>query len=374
MTFYVVKGAPDACGRGCESWIEAEGKIEAGTAALLKTFLDRLRDRKLPIYFASPGGNLEQAMAMGNMLHARSIVAGIGRATVRECGFEAQDSEVCLKLKRSGRELHGDLFTNAVCASACPYVFVGAVVHEVALDAVLAIHSPRVILSFRGGQPDPSVIAAADQRGHERADRLAAAYLAKMGIDAGMLALTKTVKFEDIRVLTRDEIARFGLDRRETVETRWRFESNGLNMMHKVAAVKGPGEASFRMLQWRVTCANSDRFALDFQRPKPVAGMHTVAIAHGGASPVYFNGPVERAGGFEQWGMWLMRSRLDALVDHPQIEIIETSVAADGRLMPQPVKLSNEGWTEALKALLVSCAPPKNTAVWVTPSGEAAAK
>ena len=49
MTFYVVKGAPDSCGRGCDSWIEADGKIESDTAARLKKFLERVRDRNLPI-------------------------------------------------------------------------------------------------------------------------------------------------------------------------------------------------------------------------------------------------------------------------------------------------------------------------------------
>src|SRR5579864_7955897 len=121
MTFYVVKGALDACGRGCDSWIAAEGQIVSGTAARLKAFLDRHRDRNLPIYFASPGGNLDQAIVMGNMLHARPATARVGRTLVRECGFEAQDSDVCMKLKQSGRELHGDLFTGgAICASACP--------------------------------------------------------------------------------------------------------------------------------------------------------------------------------------------------------------------------------------------------------------
>src|ERR1700758_4816884 len=97
MTFYVVKGASDACGRGCDSWIEAEGKIEGGTAARFKAFLDHLKDRNLPIYFASPGGNLDQAILMGNMLHARLPIARIGRTLVRECGFEAQDSDDCVK-------------------------------------------------------------------------------------------------------------------------------------------------------------------------------------------------------------------------------------------------------------------------------------
>jgi hypothetical protein len=379
MTFYVVKGAPDACGRGCDIWIEAEGKVEADTAARLKTFLDRLRDRNLPIYFASPGGNLDQAIAMGNLLHGRTSVARVGRAMVRECGFEAQDSDVCVKLKRSGRELHGDLFTGgAICASACPYAFLGATVHEVAPDAILAIHSPKVILDFRGGQPEAFVIAAANQRGRERADRVASTYLAKMGIDAGLLALTRTVKFEDIHVLTRDEIARFGLDRRELVETAWRFEPTALNMVRKIATVRAPGETSFRLMQWRVFCFDTDRFALDFQRPIPAAGIASVSIAHSGASAVYFSGPT-KGPSVEQWSMGLIRSRLDALVNHPQIDIIETSVAADGRLVPRTTKLSNEGWAGAIETLLASCPLSKGDLIVqmsskASKSNEAAAK
>ncbi|SHN83786.1 hypothetical protein SAMN05444170_5634 [Bradyrhizobium erythrophlei] len=373
MTFYVVNGAADACGHGCDSWIEVEGKVESDTATRFRAFLDRHHDRNLPIYFASPGGNLDQAIAMGTFLHGKSSIARVGRTMVQECGFEAQDSDVCVKLKQSGRELHGDLFTSgAICASACPYAFMGAAVHEIAPDAILAIHSPKVVLNFRGGQPDAIAIAAANQRGRERADRVASAYLAKMGIDAGLLALTRTIKFEDIHVLTRDEIARFGIDRREAVETPWRFESNALNSVRKIAVVKTPGDTSFRLLQWRVTCFNSDNFSFDFQRPTRAGAL--VAIAHGGGSPVYFNGPLSVGGGssFEQWGMRLIHSRLESLVGQPQTEIIETSLASDGRSIPQTTRLSNEGWAHAMESLLASC-PPARGAV-IVHSSEAASK
>ncbi len=72
--------------------------------------------------------------------------------------------------------------------------------------------------------------------------------------------------------------------------------------------------------------------------------------------------------------MWLVRSRLDALVDHPQIDIIETSVADDNRLVPKSIKLSNEGWAGALKSLLPGCPTPKNSAMLAAPSSEAVAK
>ncbi|HLG82424.1 MAG TPA: hypothetical protein VKY22_15520 [Bradyrhizobium sp.] len=379
MTFYVVKGAADACGRGCDSWIEAEGKIEGGSAARFKAFLDRLKGRSLPIYFNSPGGNLDQAILMGNMLHARLFVARIGRTLVRECGFEAQDSEDCVKLKQSGRELHGDVFTRgSLCASACPYLFAGAAVHEVAPDAVVGVHSPKIVFNFHGApEPDAAVMAAADQRGHERADHMVAAYLARMGIDVALLGVAKTTRFEDIHILTREEIARFGLDRRELVETPWRFESNGLNMMHKVAAVRAPGETSFRLLQWRVACFDTNRFALDFQRPAAESASHTtVTIAASDAQPVFFSYPPAKGTGVEQWGLRIPRPALQSLLDHPEVELTETSLAADGQRMPRITRLSNEGWAGAMETLLATCPPAKAPAPTVQAArvGEGTAK
>lgn len=372
MTFYIVKGAPDSCGRGCDSWIEAEGRIEADTPARFKAILDRVRDRNVPIYFASLGGNVERAMTLGNMLHGRPIVARVGRTVVQECGFEAQDSEVCIELKNSRRELHGELLTNAVCASACPYFFVGAAVHEVALDAVLAVHSPKVVPNPR--RPDVPVTAAADQRGHERFDGMAAVYLAKMGVDAELLALTKTVKFEDIHVLTRDEIARFGFDRREFVETRWKFERNVQNTVQKIAVVKN--DTSFRLLQWRVACFDADRFALDFQRPVSVSSnFSSVAMAGEDARPVSFKQSPVTVSGREQWILRLPKSALRSLMDRRRIELTETSPAADGRRVPQTITLSNEGWDDALAALVATCPPAKDSAaLQAVRPGEAAAK
>lgn len=373
MTFYVVKGAPDACGRGCDSWIEAEGKIETGTAARFKAFLDRQRDRigSMPIYFASPGGNLDTAIVMGTMLHAKALVARVGRTIVRECGFEAQDSDVCVRLKQSGREIHGDLFTTgAICASACPYLIAGAAVHEVAPDAVVGVHSTRVVLSFRGGQPDPAAIAAADQRSHERADRMVATYLARMGVDAGLLGLAKGVKFEDLHVLTREELAHFGLDRRGFVETPWRFESNGLNLMRKIAFARGSGETSFRLLQWYVVCLDRDRFLFDFQRPMSTNALASVAIVSGDTKPISLVGPSARnasAGpkqpSVEQWSLRMPRTELRQLLGQPQIELAETSSSPDGHKLPQTIKLSNEGAVGAWETLLGTCAPAKNASI-----------
>jgi hypothetical protein len=375
MTFYVVKGAAEACGRGCDSWIAAEGQIDADAAARFRKFLRQIGDRRLPIYFYSPGGNLEQALAMGAMLRERAVIARVGRTVVMECGFEAQDSEACIRLKQSGRELRGDLWTRgAMCNSACPYLILGAATREIAPDAVLAVHSPRVVVNFRGGVPTQEMRAAAVARGLERADRLLSAYIRKMGAEPALLVLARTIKFEDMHILTREEIARFGIDRRELAETPWKFENGARGMIGKIALQMDGGETSYRASQWRLFCLDTDQFELDVQRKAVAeASVATVSISSGEQKPQLFTAARSRLPGFEIWGLRMNRASVQSLASLAQFEFTETSQTPDGRRLAHAAKLSGEGLAPALDSLLATCRPAESV---VTPvaSRERAAK
>jgi len=363
MTFYVVNGAPDSCGPGCASWIAVEGKIDSGAAGRFKKFLSQQRDRNLPIYFSSPGGNLDQAVAMGNMLREKRAVARVGRTVVSECGFEAQDSEACIRLKQLGHELHGDLIIRgAICGSACPYLMLGAVTREIAPDSSLGVHTPKVMVSFRHGKPTQSMLDNATERGMERIDRMLRSYLSRMGVETGLLDLANSIKFEDVHILTREELVRFGIDRREFVETPWTFESGTRNTVHKVVAQRKPGEVSFRLMQLWLVCFDSDHFVMDFQRPVPVTpSFRTVAIVVG-AKPLNFVFPPVKASGFEVWGLQMTQGAVQSLLDLPQLEVTETSLDADARRLAQTTSLSNDGLAGALDRLSASCPAPKGPA------------
>ena len=365
MTFYVAKGAPDACGRGCDSWIAVEGQVDSGAAPRFRKFFQKVRGRNLPIYFSSPGGNLDQALAMGAMLREKPVTARVARTVVRECGFEAQDSDVCLNLKQSGRELHGELWTRgATCNSACPYLMLGATTREIAPDAVLAVHSPKVVVHFSGlATPTREMRAAATERGHERADRMVASYIVRMGVDIGLLSLTSTVKFEDIHALTREEIIRFGIDRRERVETPWIFENIGRSTVRKVATRKDDGDKSYCLSQWRLFCFSTDQFELDFQRPAATSSAFpTVLISNGGATSLSFRSPPLKAQGFEIWGVRLNRASLQSLADVPQFDFTETSQTQDGHRLAHTATFSSEGLAGALDSLLATCPPARPSA------------
>jgi hypothetical protein len=363
--FYVAHGAPDSCGRGCDRWIAVEGQIDRDAAGRFKAFIKQhLKDRQLPMYFSSPGGNLEEGIFIGNMLRELSATARVARTIVKDCGFEAQTSEVCLKLKRSGRELAGDLSTrNAQCNSACPYLILGATTREVAPDAILGVHSPKVVLRSSGGQPTKEMIVAATQRGVERADRLLSNYVFKMGIEGELLDVAKTTKFEDMHVLSRDEMFRFGIDRREFVETPWAFENLGRALIRKSAVARNEGGKSWRTLQWRLFCLNAEQFQLDFQRQIAAAPTFAaISLSSGGARPLTFAYPPARPAGYEVWGLRIPKSSAQALADLPRIDLTETGIAPDGRRLAHAEKLSTEGLAASLTSLLASCPPPKDTA------------
>jgi len=223
MVFYVAKGAPDTCGRGCDTWIAVEGKIDDEAASRFRKFLfqtDRDWPATLPLYFSSPGGNLEQALAMGRMLRQRPRVARVARTTVKECDAQLQSDQACLKIKQSGRALDADLSTRAsLCSSACAYLILGATTRQIEPATVIGVHSPKFIP--RHPQQSERALAEAEQRGTVGADRLITAYLAAMKINRGLLDLVRTVNYESMHLLTRSELYRFGIDTRSFAETGW---------------------------------------------------------------------------------------------------------------------------------------------------------
>jgi hypothetical protein len=316
------------------------------------------------MYFSSPGGNLDQALAMGAMLRERPVAARVARTVAKECGFEAQDGDACIKLKQSGRELHGDLWTRgAMCNSACPYLILGAATREIAPDALLAVHSPKVVVRFNGGVPTQQMRDAATERGLARADRMLTSYVLKMGAEGALLDLAKTVKFESMHILTREEIVRFGIDRREFVETPWTFENSVRSMVYKSAIEKADAGNSYRTLQWRLFCFNAGQFELDFQRQISAAPTFAaISISSGGLKPLYFASPPSRPQGFEIWGLRMTRISIQSLADLPRFDLTETTFAPDGRRLAHPEKFSTDGLAAALDSLLATCPAQKNMA------------
>jgi hypothetical protein len=183
-----------------------------------------------------------------------------------------------------------------------------------------------------------------------------------MGADIGLFDLARSIKFESQHVLTREEIARFGIDRRDVAETSWKFENGVRSMVSKFASVREEGGTSWRLSQWRIICSSNEQFELDFQRPALAAGstLPTVAISGVGPAPQHFNWPPAKVQGYEIWALRVTRSSVQGLAAVPQFEFTEAVQAADGKRVARSAKFSTEGLAGALTTLAASCPPPKN--------------
>jgi hypothetical protein len=251
----------------------------------------------------------------------------------------------------------------------------GATTREVAPDAVLAVHTAKVTVHFRGDVAPPAEVrAAANQRGRERADHMVANYVVKMGADIGLFDLARSIKFESMHVLTRDEIVRFGIDRRDVAETAWKFENGTRSMVHKVATVKDDGGKSWRLSQWRIICAGSEQFELDFQRPAGSSAFPSVTMRLAGGAQAFHSPPVKLQG-YEFWATRLSRTAIQGLADDTQFEFTESSLTADGKRAIRAAKFSTEGLATALASLAETCPTPKNMVLRQTVgANESAAK
>jgi hypothetical protein len=365
MVFYIARGAPDACGPGCDSWIAVEGKIDGAAAGRFRKFMRAQKDHHLPLYFASPGGNLEQALEIGRLLHERPAVARIGQTVVKECGGEPQAGEACLKIKQSGRVLDAELSVRGgACNSACPYLILGASQREIAPNASMAIHSPKITLIYRGAKPPENLRVAAMQKARERSHQMVATYLAKMGIDRGLLDLAETVKFESRHVLTRDEIVRFGIDRRNFVETAWRFDGVNRSRVSKFAIARKSDGATYRTMSWQLFCEGTDRARLMFIREsdRNAAGTTTVALVAGSQPPPVFGATPARRGPYEVWTAAMTPEAVKHLFEVPRLEAGERTQLPDGKTTEAMFEIATDGLERAWTDLAATCAAAPGSA------------
>ncbi len=247
MVFYLARGATDSCGPGCSEWIAAEGAIEEGTADRMRAFLKHQTGPKRPIFFYSPGGYVSEALTMGRLMRERGLTAGVARTNIEGC-----EPKECTEAKKSGRELKAKLNSYAArCASACVYALVGARTREIAPEALLGIHAgeSKIIKKLRKGvRVPPHFLATA----HKESNRRIARYLVEMGIKPALLEAAEKIPHEDIRILGRNEIARFGIDTRSFVEIAWTFDERA--GVAKSISESTPDGADFRTTTLRLVC------------------------------------------------------------------------------------------------------------------------
>src|SRR6478609_3805398 len=364
LIIYNAKGPANACGPGCDRWIAVEGQVDEGAAARVSRFLRDVKDSKRPIYFHSPGGSVRPSYVIARLLRSRKAVARIGRTIATGCAGGTQVDAACLKVKTAGGEVEAELTTrNAMCNSACGYLFLGATTREVAPDAVVAVHNSRLTLLARGPF-SAQQIAEFKQRSMAQADRERAAFVVSMGIARELDDLIKTVKFESLHILTRTELYRFGIDTRPLPETAWTLEAASRPYIRKVAAAKQGDGASFRTMEWRLFCENKDRARLMFVRESDqgAGSLKTMMLMAGSDKSIAFGKYPARVGKFEVWSDVVAPDAMQAILTASHLQMGEGTLGAEGKTTLATFDIDTLGlgasWTQLLASCPVNAARP----------------
>ena len=372
LIIYLAKGKANSCGPGCDHWIAVEGMVDQAAATRIGRFLREVKDKERPIYFHSPGGVVEPAYLIGRILRSRRAIARVGRTIATACAAGTQVDDACLKIKTGGGEVEAEISTyHAMCNSACSYLFLGATTREVAPDAALAVHSSKLTLVVRG-HPPPELVAAYRERSMAKADRERASFIQAMGISRDLNNLIKTVKFENLHVLQRPELYRFGIDTRTLAETDWTLDNAARPYIRKIVLTRKNDGASFRTMEWRLYCENKDRARLIFVQEfdKDAASTSSVILMAGSEKPVTFGTIPARMGTYEAWSGTIASGAIKSMLAAPRLQIGEDTLTPDGKTNQEILDIGTTGLEPAWSRLFESCpAAPTNEKPVMAPPG-----
>lgn len=222
MIFFVAKGGPDACGPGCDTWIGAEGTFDPQVHERLSAFLNVPAHRNLPIFFHSPGGELQPSIATGNVLRERRMTAGIGQTIPDGCRERPRADAACRKRMASGRVLPARLkVENGICASGCGYALIGASTRLIGPGAKFGVHASRLVPRPAPGGARVDVSAAASREAEGQSYDLLKQYVVLAGVDPALIDVARKTPHDRVHWLSRDELQRHGVMPGPSYETPW---------------------------------------------------------------------------------------------------------------------------------------------------------
>lgn len=136
MDVAIVRSNEPGCEPNCPEWLSADGTIDQNSPHRLKKALARLGGRKLPLFINSPGGSVDDAIAMAAIIRAKGLDVVVARTDLQPCG---NHDTHCLALKAKAIRL-GSPAGLARCASSCPFALAGGVRRMVGAGAYVGVH------------------------------------------------------------------------------------------------------------------------------------------------------------------------------------------------------------------------------------------
>jgi hypothetical protein len=352
IEFYVAHGDANACGPGCSEWIAAEGKIDAGTADRFRQLLRTVGNRRPPIYFHSPGGKVNDAMELGRIFRDKKFEVSVGQTVPLGCGSDKQSADACAARKRAGQAVEAEISATAyACNSSCVYALAGGAVRLVPPWVKLGIHDIGI-------DPNTSVPRGVSLTMVMRVSReRLRSYLRAMGIDDALFSALVATPNESIKLLQRDDIVRFGMDRREFGESAWRFLDEPTPKIRKFFFVRTDGDQPHYVDgEIEVGCNAGGGMYLALARQQLASDTESAGAGSPAAS-IAVNGKqvslnrVTSAGFYVRSG-WMAINTLDTVGDGATIELPGSEL---GRKERGNVTLTMDGSATAFAKLRPRC-------------------
>jgi hypothetical protein len=137
----LVRGTDPFCEPRCPEWISAIGEITPSTPAVFRKVLGKLGDKKLPLVITSPGGSIEGAIEIGNMVRKKGLTVAVGYTWFSGC---KPDDKTCKLPKDNNGRYEGFVeLSSGFCNSACPLILSGGVLREASDLSFVGLHEIR---------------------------------------------------------------------------------------------------------------------------------------------------------------------------------------------------------------------------------------
>jgi hypothetical protein len=369
IEFYVAHGDANACGPGCSEWIAAEGKIDVGAADRFRQLLRKLGDRRPPVYFHSPGGKVNDAMELGRLFRDKKFAVSVGHTVPLGCDSDKQSASSCEARKRAGQAVEAEISTKDYeCNSSCVYALAGGAVRLVPPWVKLGIHDIGV--EPNSNMPPGVTLATVMQLSHARLRN----YLRAMGIDDALFSAVLATPNASIRLVQRDDIVRFGMDRREFGESVWRFVDEPKPKIRKLFFARTDGDQQhFVDGEIELGCNAGGGMYLALARQQLASDTQS-AGAGSPAAILAVNGKelsLTRIASASLYvrAAWPAMSTLDTVADGATIELPGSEL---GRTGLGNVTLTLDGFSAAYAKLKPRCSAAANVLPWPTPAQKSA--
>jgi len=198
MTFAMINEGPaDACSAAkCRQLVAASGMITAETPRQFLAFMRDNPAQGATVVLESDGGSVLGALELGRAIRRLGLSTTVGRVVERR--------------PKAGAK-YGEVNSRVDCQSMCTFVLLAGVKRTVPRDAQVLVH--QIWLGDRREDAVAASYSAEDLVVVQRDIGSIVQYTVEMGGDIELVQLSlKVPPWEPMRVLTRDELRRTGLD------------------------------------------------------------------------------------------------------------------------------------------------------------------